>query len=162
MKIQPDVDVSAINRKMSAFGNKSATVKVTPKINAAGLAGQLNSKLSGLKSNAKVTITPKVNTAAVTAKLNSISSRTIPMKQATGSPPLTWRTHTAAVNAQLSSITNRVLQGPRFSPRANLAGINAQLASITNRVIPAPRVARPNMSGVVSAVASGCSPRKWR
>ena len=150
MKIQPDVDVSAINRKMSAFGNKSATVKVTPKINAAGLAGQLNSKLSGLKSNAKVTITPKVNTAAVTAKLNSISSRTIPAPKI-GTPKI----NTAAVNAQLSSITNRVLQGPRFSPRANLAGINAQLASITNRVIPAPRVARPNMSGVVSAVASG-------
>lgn len=150
MKIQPDVDVSAINRKMSAFGNKSATVKVTPKINAAGLAGQLNSKLSGLKSNAKVTITPKVNTAAVTSKLNSISSRTIPAPKI-GTPKI----NTAAVNAQLSSITNRVLQGPRFSPRANLAGINAQLASITNRVIPAPRVARPNMSGVVSAVASG-------
>ena len=150
MKIQPDVDVSAINRKMSAFGSKSATVKVTPKINAAGLAGQLNSKLSGLKSNAKVTITPKVNTAAVTAKLNSISSRTIPAPKI-GTPKI----NTAAVNAQLSSITNRVLQGPRFSPRANLAGINAQLASITNRVIPAPRVARPNMSGVVSAVASG-------
>lgn len=150
IKVQPEIDVAGINKQMSAFGNKSATVKVTPKINAAGLAGQLNSKLSGLKSNAKVTITPKVNTAAVTAKLNSISSRTIPAPKI-GTP----RINTAAVNAQLSSITNRVLQGPRFSPRANLAGINAQLASITNRVIPAPRVARPNMSGVVSAVASG-------
>lgn len=150
IKVQPEIDVAGINKQMSAFGNKSATVKVTPKINAAGLAGQLNSKLSGLKSNAKVTITPKVNTAAVTAKLNSISSRTIPAPKI-GTPKI----NTAAVNAQLSSITNRVLQGPRFSPRANLAGINAQLASITNRVIPAPRVARPNMSGVVSAVASG-------
>ena len=150
IKVQPEIDVAGINKQMSAFGNKSATVKVTPKINAAGLAGQLNSKLSGLKSNAKVTITPKVNTAAVTSKLNSISSRTIPAPKI-GTPKI----NTAAVNAQLSSITNRVLQGPRFSPRANLAGINAQLASITNRVIPAPRVARPNMSGVVSAVASG-------
>lgn len=150
MKIQPDVDVSAINRKMSAFGNKSATVKIKPKIETGNIASQLNAKLSGLKSNAKVTITPKVNTAAVTAKLNSISSRTIPAPKI-GTPKI----NTAAVNAQLSSITNRVLQGPRFSPRANLAGINAQLASITNRVIPAPRVARPNMSGVVSAVASG-------
>lgn len=150
IKVQPEIDAAGINKQMSAFGNKSATVKVTPKINAAGLAGQLNSKLSGLKSNAKVTITPKVNTAAVTAKLNSISSRTIPAPKI-GTP----RINTAAVNAQLSSITNRVLQGPRFSPRANLAGINAQLASITNRVIPAPRVARPDMSGVVSAVASG-------
>lgn len=150
IKVQPEIDAAGINKQMSAFGNKSATVKIKPKIETGNIASQLNAKLSGLKSNAKVTITPKVNTAAVTAKLNSISSRTIPAPKI-GTP----RINTAAVNAQLSSITNRVLQGPRFSPRANLAGINAQLASITNRVIPAPRVARPNMSGVVSAVASG-------
>ena len=150
IKVQPEIDAAGINKQMSAFGNKSATVKIKPKIETGNIASQLNAKLSGLKSNAKVTITPKVNTAAVTSKLNSISSRTIPAPKI-GTPKI----NTAAVNAQLSSITNRVLQGPRFSPRANLAGINAQLASITNRVIPAPRVARPNMSGVVSAVASG-------
>ena len=150
IKVQPEIDAAGINKQMSAFGNKSATVKIKPKIETGNIASQLNAKLSGLKSNAKVTITPKVNTAAVTAKLNSISSRTIPAPKI-GTPKI----NTAAVNAQLSSITNRVLQGPRFSPRANLAGINAQLASITNRVIPAPRVARPDMSGVVSAVASG-------
>ena len=150
IKVQPEIDAAGINKQMSAFGNKSATVKIKPKIETGNIASQLNAKLSGLKSNAKVTITPKVNTAAVTSKLNSISSRTIPAPKI-GTPKI----NTAAVNAQLSSITNRVLQGPRFTPRANLAGINAQLASITNRVIPAPRVARPNMSGVVSAVASG-------
>ena len=152
-KIKTKADTSGLTsslNKVTSGAGKSVTVKVKPKIEAGNIASQLNAKLSGLKSNAKVTITPKVNTAAVTAKLNSISSRTIPAPKI-GTPKI----NTAAVNAQLSSITNRVLQGPRFSPRANLAGINAQLASITNRVIPAPRVARPNMSGVVSAVASG-------
>lgn len=150
IKVQPEIDAAGINKQMSAFGNKSATVKIKPKIETGNIASQLNAKLSGLKSTAKVTITPKVNMSAVTSKLNSISSRTIPAPKI-GTPKI----NTAAVNAQLTSISNRVLQGPRFSPRANLAGINAQLASITNRVIPAPRVARPNMSGVVSAVASG-------
>lgn len=152
-KIKTKADTSGLTsslNKVTSGAGKSVTVKVKPKIEAGNIASQLNAKLSGLKSNAKVTITPKVNTTAVTAKLNSISSRTIPAPKI-GTPKI----NTAAVNAQLSSITNRVLQGPRFSPRANLAGINAQLASITNRVIPAPRVARPNMSGVVSAVASG-------